>query len=466
MVPAKSGWPPWISGDRRIGERERGRERERATAKKLGRYDRTARRQGRRDGSNRRQGGNSRTAARQRDLPARGSGSKFVAVGLLTDDELLRRLVGFDSASRNSNLPIAEFIASYLDQPGVRVARNPSADDAKVNLVVHAGPETDRTDRGGLMLSGHMDVVPADEPEWETDPFELVRHDGRFVGRGTADMKGFLALAMNQVARIEPVRLRRPLALLFTFDEELGTLGAKRFVETWSDPVGLPRRVVIGEPTSLGVVRMHKGHLKLRIAIRGVAAHSGYPHLGKNAIEPGGAAIQTLAALRAQLERERPPAADDFPEVPFVALNVAQVRGGTAVNVVPDACEILVGIRVLPGMRSEDLVERVRAALTPALAGSDWTLEAEGDSPPFLLDAGHPLHRALCDEVAQTGSLSVAFATDAGWLATAGFDCVICGPGTIEVAHKPNESLPVAEFVRSGDLLERLIHRFCLSETR
>jgi acetylornithine deacetylase len=393
---------------------------------------------------------------------------KLVAVGaLLADDELLRRLVGFDSVSRNSNLPMADFIADYLDRPGagIRVARNPSADGGKVNLVVQAGSETHPLERRGLMLSGHMDVVPADEPEWETDPFELVRRDERFVGRGTADMKGFLALAMNQVARIEPSRLRRPLALLFTFDEELGTLGARHFVETWGNPEDLPRRVVIGEPTSLGVVRMHKGHLKLRIAIRGVAAHSGYPHLGKNAIEPAGSAIQALAALRAELEGERPPAAEHFPEVPFVALNVAQVSGGTAVNVVPDGCEILVGIRVLPGMRSDDLVERVRGALTPALAGGDWTLDAEGDSPPFHLDAEHPLHRALCDEVCQSGSLSVAFATDAGWLQTAGFDCVVCGPGTIEVAHKPNESLPVADFLRGGELLGRFIHRFCLAET-
>ncbi|HTQ81209.1 MAG TPA: M20/M25/M40 family metallo-hydrolase, partial [Thermoanaerobaculia bacterium] len=209
---------------------------------------------------------------------------------LLSDSELLRRLVSFDSTSCNSNLPIAEFLAEYLDRPGARLARNPSPDGGKTNLLAWLGPEPAPAgkDRPGLVLSGHMDVVPAEEAGWQSDPFQLVDGGDRWFGRGTADMKGFIALSANLFAELaeSPQALTAPLVLIFTYDEEVGTLGAKQLHDTY--PVGrsLPASAIIGEPTSLRAVRLHKGHLKLRITLKGVSAHSGYPHLGVNAIEP------------------------------------------------------------------------------------------------------------------------------------------------------------------------------------
>jgi acetylornithine deacetylase len=383
---------------------------------------------------------------------------------LLDDVDLLRRLVGFDSVSRNSNLPIADFISDYLDRPDIQVRRNASPDDSKTNLVIELGPPVDPTTRDGLVLSGHMDVVPAEEPEWRSDPFRLQERDDRLVGRGAADMKGFIALAMNRMACADATRLRRPLALLLTYDEEVGTEGARHFVQTWPTPKTLPRHVVIGEPTSLRPVRMHKGHLKLRFTFHGTTAHSGYPHLGRNAIEPAARAITALAALRDQLAAERPPSADLFPEVPFVALNVGQVQGGVAVNVVPDRCQIDLGIRVLPGMQSEELADRVRRSVSAALPDEAFDFEALGDSPPFLIAEDRPVIREVSREMGQHYCGSVAFATDAGWLQTAGFECVIYGPGTIEVAHKPNEFISTAELRQAGRHLERLVHRFCVEE--
>ena len=404
---------------------------------------------------------------RQRLLPPPAPPRRLPPVTASLDDiELLRRLVAFDSVSRNSNLPIADFISDYLDRPGIRIRRNPSADATKTNLVIETGPTGDPATRDGLMLSGHMDVVPAEEPEWQSDPFRVTERDDRLVGRGTADMKGFLALAMNRLSVVAGQKvLRRPLALFFTYDEELGTLGAQRFVESWPEPDALPRHVVIGEPTELRAVRMHKGHLKLRLTFQGVSAHSGYPHLGRNAIEPAARAIVALSALRDQLAGERPAAAEHFPKVPFVALNVGQVEGGVAVNVVPDHCRVDVGLRVLPGMKSHDLVERVRLAVTEALPGETFTLEVQGDSPPFLVENDRPVWREVSGELGQRESHSVMFATDAGPLQTAGFDCVIFGPGNIETAHKPNEFMPVGEFHAAGHHLDHLIHRFCI-ETR
>lgn len=380
---------------------------------------------------------------------------------LLTTTELLQRLVNFDSVSRNSNLPIADFISEYLCRPAVHVTRNPSADGLKANVIVRAGPDTDHPDRAGLVLSGHMDVVPADEPDWESDPFVLTRKGETLVGRGACDMKGFLAVAMNRLAATDPASLRHPLALVFTYDEEVGTMGARRFVETWPDPGTLPRRTVIGEPTSMRVARMHKGHIKLRFTFPGRAAHSGYPHLGVNAIEPAGRAVVALAELRSALERERPALGRHFDPVPFVTLNIAQINGGVAVNIVPDRCVLDVGFRLLPGMERDPMVSRIRSTVESAVGGHDTLCELVNESPPMLLDESADIFHAACDEVHQQGNHTIAFTTDGGWFSRAGMDCVIFGPGAIEEAHRPNEFIPMDELVACDAALERLIQRFC-----
>lgn len=377
---------------------------------------------------------------------------------LLSDADLLRRLVAFDSTSHRSNLPIADFICDYLDRPGVRIGRNASPDGVKVNLVIALGPE----ERDGIVLSGHMDVVPADEPEWESDPFTLATPGDRYVGRGACDMKGFLALAINRAAALDPTHLTAPLVLLLTYDEELGTLGARHFVETWPALDDLPRDAIIGEPTSLRAVRMHKGYLKLRLSFAGRAAHSGYPHLGENAIEPAGRAIVALSELRRELEDERPAHSEHFPEVPYAPLVVARVSGGVALNVVPDRCVVEFGLRLLPAMDSREMIERVRCTLVDALGAAPGRLEELGESPAMLLDPEARLYRALCRELDQHDTHSVSFATDAGWLQTVGLACVIWGPGSITVAHRPNEYVPIAEFERAAHLLERVVRRACL----
>lgn len=378
----------------------------------------------------------------------------------LSDRDLLARLVSFDTTSSLSNLPMLDFLAGYVDRPGVRIDRNPSADGTKANLVVAAGPEGEPQ---GLMLSGHMDVVPAGEPEWRSDPFRLVEDDGRLVARGAADMKGFLALAANRMAVADPGALRHPLALLFTYDEETGTLGARRFTETWGDGGRLPRSVVIGEPTSLQVVRLHKGMLRLRLAFEGRAAHSGYPHLGRSAIEPAGRAIVALTDLRREMDKERPANGEYFPAVPFAALNIGTISGGSAVNVIPGHSELHLSVRLLPGMGAEEMVERIRKKIAGAVRKTPFSLEYLGESPAMMLAESAEINRELSAEVGQTDTRSVMFATDAGWLQRAGFECVLFGPGSIEVAHRPNEFLPADELRTAGEVLDRIIARRCLA---
>jgi len=378
----------------------------------------------------------------------------------LSDADLLARLVAFDTTSRNSNLPLADFLSDYLDRPGIRVERNPSADGNKVNLIAWVGPDP-QGDRKGLVLSGHMDTVPAEEAGWESDPFSLADKGDRWVARGACDMKGFLALATNLAVEISRTRglVRAPLALVFTYDEEVGTLGARRLTETFRGT--FPLSAVIGEPTSLRVARVHKGHLKMRITLHGKSAHSGYPHLGANAIEPAGRVIAALSGLRQELEAELTANRELFPEVPYVPLNVGTVHGGSAINVVPDRCEVEVGVRPLPGVDSEKLAERIRRAAREAAAPFEPDLEILSDSPPMLLDEASPIHRHLCALVGQRTGGSVSFATDAGWLQRLGMDCVIFGPGSIEVAHQPNEHLPKDEFAAARGLLDATVRRFC-----
>lgn len=379
---------------------------------------------------------------------------------LLTDRDLLERLVKFDTTSHRSTLPLADFICDYLDRPGVRIDRNPSPDGSKANLIVRLGPET--PDRRGLVLSGHMDTVPATEPGWSSDPYNLTERDGRLFGRGSSDMKGFLALAVNRAASLLETPLASPLVLILTYDEEVGTLGSRHFVESWPELNTLPSRAVIGEPTSLRAVRMHKGHVKLRLTFEGESAHSGYPHLGRNAIEPAGRAIIALARLREALAAERPALHERFGVVPFVTLNVASVHGGLAVNVVPDRCVLDVGFRPLPRMEPGTIVERIRTAVATALGEVPFSLEMTGESPS-MIGAPTEVYQHLCETVEQTGEATVSYTTDGGWFQRAGMECVIFGPGSIEVAHKPDEYLPADQFARAGGILDDLIHSRCVT---
>jgi acetylornithine deacetylase len=380
---------------------------------------------------------------------------------VLADADLLARLVSFDTTSHKSNREIADFICDYLDRPGVRVTRHPTPDGAKLNLILAAGPDDGD---GGLVLSGHMDVVPPEPDGWHSDPFTLTQRDGAYVARGAADMKGFLALAINRLAAADLARLRHQLVLLFTHDEETGTLGARRLVDEPGVVPPLPRAAIIGEPTDLRVLRMHKGHLRLRFTFTGVPAHSGLPHLGVNAVEGAGRAIVALGELRQALERERPPHAEHFPEVPYVTLNVARVAGGGATNVVPADGVLDVGVRHLPGMAADEMIARVRAAVQVAAPPVPFDMAILGESPPMIAAENAPVYRILTAELGRTESASAPFGTDAGWLTRLGLDCVLCGPGSIGVAHKPNEFLPVAEFVRGGDLLTRVVHRACVED--
>lgn len=379
----------------------------------------------------------------------------------MNETELLRRLVSFDTTSALPNEPIVDFLAAFLDRRGVEIIRQESDSSGKLNLIAWIGPRESENGRG-LVLSGHLDTVPAREPDWRSDPWQLVADDQNYYGRGTADMKGFLSLAAVAATRVNPSSLQHPLVLVFTCDEEIGTLGAASFSRTWPPGRPLPRAAIIGEPTSNRLVRMHKGHLKLRIDVRGVGAHSGYPHLGRNAIEDGARIVSALAALRDTLQNECPEHAEYFGAVPYASLNIATIRGGNAINVVPDFCTLEIGIRPMPGMDLDAIQDRVHSAIESAGA-DDWSLSLISSSPPMRARDDSPVHDALAAALNQKETIAVSFATDAGWFQTMGLDTVLFGPGAIEVAHKANEYIPKSELAAAMPIIESMIHRFCLA---
>jgi acetylornithine deacetylase len=376
--------------------------------------------------------------------------------------DLYARLVGIETTSSRSNLDAIDLLEERLDRPWIERRRFASPDGSKANLFARIGPPADAAARRGLILSGHTDCVPADEPDWTVERFALTERDDRWLGRGTADMKGFVALAATTAAAIDPARLAAPLCLLFTYDEEVGMHGAREFARQWraAGDEPLPRACLIGEPTSLVAMRLHKGHMKLRVTLHGRAAHSGTPHHGENAIEAAAPVIAALGELRRELEREPPPLAELFPEAPFVPLNVATVRGGVAINVVPDRCEIELGFRPMPGSDLDAVRERVEERIRAA-APASAEIELVGLSEPLLTGEDSELHRELCAHGGQRASRGAPFATDGGPLAALGLESVVWGPGSIEVAHRADEWMPKRDLFRSAELLPRLVDRFC-----
>ncbi len=381
---------------------------------------------------------------------------------ILTDAELLARLVSYDSTSSNSNVPIADFVSQYLEDGGVEVIRNFNADKSKVNLIARVAGRADESNHQGLILSGHLDVVPAIENGWESDPFELRETEDAYIGRGTCDMKGFVALAINTVRQAVSQNHQHPLVLILTFDEELGLLGAQHLAKTWSAPFPWPRAAIVGEPTSLRVIRAHKGCMYININLTGKSAHSAQPHLGVNAIVPAARIVSELDELRHQWSTQTVDSGALFPDAPFLTLDVAKIDGGSANNIIPGQCRITIGLRPLPGQDRDALMTEITTAMNRGLdnaPGITCDLEIIANCRPVLVDEDAPICQTMCELMSQKNAEGVSYATDGAILQTMGIDPIIWGPGSIDAAHKPNEFLPKDEFVQAREVLNQLVGR-------
>jgi len=381
--------------------------------------------------------------------------------------DFYRSIVAYPSVSGSPNGALLDCIEAPLRRAGVVTERlildedagKPSS-EARFNLLARVGPDPGR-ERAGLLLCGHLDVVPAREPEWTGDPFDLRDRDGHLTARGSADMKGFVALAVEALCDAAREPLTHPLMLLLTADEEVGSIGARDFCRALrcKGAPHLPRRTIVGEPTSMQIVRMHLGHAKARFTVSGRAAHSGSPHLGQSAIEPVAQLLPGLLALRDALMEERPATSRYFPEVPYVSMNIARISGGEAFNVIPDRCVIDVGFRPLPGMDEQGVMDRL-AHCAEGLESVEFT--NLGVNPAMLLEETDPFLAEMMEVLGLTTAGAAPYASDAGFLSRQlDCACVLWGPGSIEVAHRPDEWMSAAEWHRAGDELARLIRHMC-----
>lgn len=371
----------------------------------------------------------------------------------LLDD--LAQLVSLPSVSRDPCGPVADWMAERCEALGMHVTLVPSG-PGKVNVLASAGPPG--TD--GLVLSGHMDVVPTEGQPWTSDPFRLTERDGLLYGRGAADMKGFLACTLRALAAAPLHRLRRELLLVWTCDEEIGCFGsaavASRLVE---DGRPVPRACLIGEPTGFRVLRMHPGHVQVSVTVGGRAAHSSRPDLGINAIEAAAEVVLLCRELGAQLADEA-----DARGEPRVVLNVGRIHGGAAINIVPDRCVVELGYRPQPGGDDHAVLRRLRALLADRLAGSGCTIGATCDAvvPTLHTPSGTALAALLAPHAAP-GDEAATFATDGGNLARAGMEPLVFGPGAIEVAHQADEHVARADLERAVGVIGDLVAARCLT---
>lgn len=372
--------------------------------------------------------------------------------------ETLAELVAIDSVSSRSNVAITDFLAKQCQALGLRVERFPYTDDSgveKVNLIALAGAEFSDPAIVELALVGHTDTVPYD-PNWE-DALKLTERDGKLFGRGACDTKAFIAAALNAVAAVNLDQLKRPLALIFTADEEVGLIGAKRLA---ASGVLRTRNAIVGEPTSLRPMRAGKGYCVAEILIKGREGHSAYPALGTSAVFGGARLVTKIEEIADQLKSETHAAFDP----PCTTLNVGLLRGGTAKNVIAGECRFTLEWRPIPGQSPNHVLNLLNSAIEMEKAqNADFVCEVDAaradegfeTSPDSLLVK-------LLQKLSGLAAGTVAFGTEAAQMAELGAEAIVMGPGDIRVAHQTGEFVPVDELERCVQILTHAIHELCL----
>lgn len=373
--------------------------------------------------------------------------------------EMIEKLVQFDTTSRNSNLQLIEFIEGHLGGLGVRSELVYDNDRRKANLFATLGAQ----DRGGIVLSGHTDVVPVDGQNWDSDPYHVLHKDGRLFGRGTSDMKSFIAVCLVYASKVLECNLQIPIHFAFSYDEEVGCIGVRGLLDELARRPIRPTACIVGEPTNMKVVRAHKGQFRQHCFVRGLECHSGLPHRGVNAIE---AAAETIAYLKRLARRFRDQGPfDEGYDPPYTTVHTGTIHGGTALNIVPKQCEFEFEFRYLPQEDPRVLARKVREYVEQKLlpemqavspeAGFTWTELSEILSLDGATNSEIVRLAKLAAGVQDTGKVS--YGTEAGLFAQAGIPTVVCGPGNIEQAHKPNEYISLAQVACCETFVENLL---------
>lgn len=377
---------------------------------------------------------------------------------LAATTELLGDLIALPTISTDSNLEMIALLANRLGDLGAHVDIQTDHTGTKANLLARIGPE----EPGGIMLSGHTDVVPVEDQDWTSDPFAMRRADGKLFGRGSCDMKGFIAAAVAMAPRFAAQDLRRPVTFAFTHDEEVGCLGARNLQDILRNSDTRPALAIIGEPTEMRIIEGHKGCCEYTTRFTGLEGHGSRPELGVNAVEYAARYIGRLLDLREHLRHRAPPGS--LFEPPWTTINIGRMSGGHAHNVIPGLAEIDWEMRPVQDSDQafvrEEIERYVRTSLLPAMRRVDpeATIETEvigevAGLEPMDMNAARDLVARL---TGANGTDLVSFGTEAGLFQQLGMSAVICGPGSIAQAHKPDEFIEVDQMSQCLDMLHKL----------
>lgn len=373
-------------------------------------------------------------------------------------EAILHRLVAFDTTSAKSNLELIAYVQDYLTSQGVESALVPAPDgQPKACLYATIGPQ----DRAGVGLSGHTDCVPVTGQAWETDPFTLTERDGRLYGRGSADMKGFVACMLASVPAYKRRPLNVPIHLLLSYDEEVGCKGVRPMIAEFGKTLQRPRMVFVGEPTTMQVVDAHKGPSRFEVTVTGQDAHSSMPHLGVNAIMIAARLIGELQRIEQDLKKRH------FSErftPPYSTIQVGKIEGGTAPNIVPRRCEFGWDVRALPGLDARGVAAELEGFAARELLPQMQAISPDcridiapvNTAPAFAAEEGSEAVSLAMRLAGQNETFAVAYGTEASFFQEGACPSVICGPGDIAQAHKPNEFIAISELEKCMGFLDRL----------
>ena len=363
--------------------------------------------------------------------------------GQLISLELIDRLISIDTTSNRSNLPLIEFVRHYLAEIGVESHLTHDESGEKANLFASLGP----TDRPGIILSGHTDIVPVASQNWTVDPYSVTRKDERLYGRGTADMKAYIAVSLAFAKVFRERGMQVPVHYALSYDEEVGALGVPRLIEDMLNRVAMPIACIVGEPSYMNVVKAHKGKIVCRAEFKGVEAHSGVAHIGANAIEAAGKTIAYVSEMGRRF-RDEGPHDEEFEDPKYTTVQICMVNGGTAVNIVPNFASFDFDIRHLPSQDPYDILADIRDFMERTALPELRRVSDETEAKVIIHPGGAiALDTNEDDQVirlakALTGTSEthkVGFGTEAGYFQQAGIPTVVCGPGHIDQAHQPDE---------------------------
>jgi acetylornithine deacetylase len=384
----------------------------------------------------------------------------------LTPLELMTKLISFPTVSRDSNLPLIDWVEEYLNSHGITCHR--FYDDTegriveKAALFAHVGPEQD----GAIVLSGHTDVVPIDGQPWDTDPWTVTEKDGKYYGRGTCDMKGFDALAIWALVEAHKRGVKRPLQIALSFDEEIGCTGAPPMINRMLEVLPKASAVIVGEPSMMQAVTGHKGGRGYMTHVKGFEVHSSLIHTGVNAIMYGAKLIEWANEVNAANMAVEPSEVALQFDPPFTTAHVGIIEGGTAHNITAKDCHFGVDFRVVPGENPLDYRDRyfekvreVEALMQAVVAETSIALKERFNVPPLVPEENGEAETLVRQITGDNASHKVSYGTEAGQFQERGYSAVICGPGDIAQAHQPNEYCTVAQFNAGHDFMEKLLER-------